>query len=214
MHGFSPLYPRIVAGLPPPPFYDALASHPDGWELAVRSNIFGEASQTMLVFDVVDRRGDTLIQRGTKMLAKTYSRRIQMAVAIAAGLALGGCSLFVTNTYNDLNDRPQSANWQLQKSTANRVLQCVKGSIDVCANTKGTNPFTGIEITPDIRVTELRALRVNHAITAASIHKGHAILALLANGAVPESSANAQLRTQADRLECVCAFRQVVRQAL
>ena len=134
------------------------------------------------------------------MLAKTYSRRIQMAVAIAAGLALGGCSLFVTNTYNDLNDRPQSANWQLQKSTANRVLQCVKGSIDVCANTKGTNPFTGIEITPDIRVTELRALRVNHAITAASIHKGHAILALLANGAVPESSANAQLRTQADRL--------------
>lgn len=113
------------------------------------------------------------------------------AATVAACIALSGCSLFA------INDSLQSADWQLQKSTADKVLKCVEGSIDVCASTRKANPLADVEITPDVRLTELRALRANKAITSASIQKGHVVLALLGKGAVPTSLGTAEIRTQA-----------------
>jgi hypothetical protein len=103
---------------------------------------------------------------------------IQVALVLALGLAVSGCTLFVTNANNNINDRPLEADWKLVKSKVPLVGQCVIKSISVCNSTKSEGL---VSITSDDRVSILRSLqeKKENEKSGASIVNGYAVLTQL-----------------------------------
>lgn len=101
------------------------------------------------------------------------SYSILVVLVLALGLAVSGCTLFVTNTNNNINDRPLKADWKLVKSKVPLVGQCVMQSISVCNSTKSEGL---VSITSDDRVSILHSLQKEYEISSASIANGYAVL--------------------------------------
>jgi hypothetical protein len=116
------------------------------------------------------------MEEGEMKYITSYSN--QVVLALALGLAVSGCTLFVTNTNNDIDDRSLEADWKLVKSKVPLVGQCVVQSISICNSMKSEGL---VSITSDDRVSILRSLREKkeYEKSSASIVNGYAVLTQL-----------------------------------
>jgi len=131
------------------------------------------------------------MEEGEMKRITSYS--IRVALVLALGLAVSGCTLFVTNTNNNMNDRPLEADWELVKSKVPLVGQCVIQSISVCNSTKSEGL---VSISPDDRVSILLSLQKEYEISSASIANGYAVLTELRYAVLTKQRDAARAKSQ------------------